>query len=87
MTQKTTCFIGDDICLTIMVHVVKIIEIVGASEKDWTDAAQVALDEAKKTLHGITGLEVVDMTAKVDPNTSKITSYRATVKIAFEIEH
>jgi len=48
MIRKTTCFIEDDICLTIMVHVVKIIEIVGTSEKDWTDAAQVALDEAKK---------------------------------------
>ncbi len=87
MTRKTTYFIGDDICLTIMVDVVNIIEIVGNSEKDWTDAAQVALDEAKKTLHGITGLEIVDMTAKVDPTTSKITSYRATVKIAFLIEH
>jgi flavin-binding protein dodecin len=70
-----------------MVHVAKIIEIVGSSEKDWTDAAQVALDEAKKTVHGITGLEVVDMTAKVDPNLSKITSYRVAVKIAFGIEH
>ena len=70
-----------------MSHVVKIIEIVGSSEKDWTDAAQVALDEAKKTLHGITGLEIVDMTAKVDPNTSQITHYRATVKIAFTVEH
>ena len=70
-----------------MVHVAKIIEIVGSSEKDWTDAAQVALDEAKKTIHGITGLEIVDMTAKVDPNTSQITSYRVTVKIAFAVEH
>ena len=85
--MQNPCFIGNDISLTTMVHVAKIIEIVGSSEKDWTDAAQVALDEAKKTVHGITGLEVVDMTAKVDSNTSKITSYRVTVKIAFGIEH
>ena len=71
----------------IMTHVAEVIEIVGNSEKDWTDAAQVALDEAKKTIHGITGLEIVDMTAKVDPNTSQITSYRVTVKIAFAVEH
>ena len=70
-----------------MTHVAEVIEIVGNSEKDWTDAAQVALDEAKKTIHGITGLEIVDMTAKVDPNTSQITSYRVTVKIAFAVEH
>ena len=71
----------------IMTHVAEVIEIVGNSEKDWTDAAQVALDEAKKTIHGITGLEIVDMTAKVDPNTSQITSYRVTVKIVFAVEH
>ncbi len=70
-----------------MTHVAEVIEIVGNSEKDWTDAAQVALDEAKKTIRGITGLEIVDMTAKVDPNTSQITSYRVTVKIAFAVEH
>jgi dodecin len=31
-----------------MVHVAKIIEIVGSSDKGWEDAAQVAVDEAKK---------------------------------------
>jgi flavin-binding protein dodecin len=70
-----------------MVHVAKIIEIIGSSDKGWEDAAQVAIDEAKKTIHGITGLEITDMTAKADPNTSKITQYRAAVKIAFGVEH
>lgn len=70
-----------------MAHVAKIIEIIGGSEKGWEDAAQVAIDEARKTIHGITGIEVVDMTAKVDPTTSQITQYRACVKIAFGIEH
>ena len=66
-----------------MSHVAKIIAIVGSSEKGWSEAAQVALDEAHKTVHGITGLEVTDMTAKVDPQTGKISSYRVIVKIAF----
>ena len=70
-----------------MVHVAKIIEIIGSSDKGWEDAAQVAVDEAKKTIHGITGLEITDMTAKVNPNTGRITHYRAAVKIAFGIEH
>jgi dodecin len=52
-----------------MVHVTKIVQIIGSSDKGWEDAAQVALDEAKKIIHGITGLEITDMTAKVDPNT------------------
>jgi flavin-binding protein dodecin len=37
-----------------MTDVAKIIEIVGSSDKGWQDAAQAALDEAKKTIHGIT---------------------------------
>jgi dodecin len=70
-----------------MTHVAKIIEIVGSSDKGWEDAAQAAINEARKTIHGITGLEVTDMTAKVDPGTGNIAQYRATVKIAFGVEH
>jgi dodecin len=70
-----------------MTHIAKVIEIIGNSDKSWQDAAQVALDEAKKTIHGITGIEVGDMTAKVDPNSGNITEYHTTVKIAFAVEH
>ena len=70
-----------------MTHVAKIIEIVGSSDKGWQDAAQAALDEAKKTVHGITGVEVGDMTAKVDPSSGNITEVHTTVKIAFGVEH
>ena len=55
-----------------MTDIAKIVELVGASEKGWSEAAQAALDEAKKTITGITGLEVVDKTAKVDPASGKI---------------
>ena len=44
-----------------MTHVAKIIDIVGSSDKSWEDAAQVALAEATKTIHGITGIELTDM--------------------------
>jgi dodecin len=70
-----------------MTHIAKVLEVIGNSEKSWQDAAQVALDEAKKTIHGITGVEVGDMTAKVDPNTGNITEYHTAVKIAFGVEH
>ena len=70
-----------------MTHIAKVIEIIGNSDKSWQDAAQVELDEAKKTIHGITGIEVGDMTAKVDPNSGNITEYHTTVKIAFAVEH
>jgi dodecin len=70
-----------------MTNVAKIIDLVGSSGKSWQDAAQAALNEAKKTIHGITGIEVGDMTAKVDPNNGNITEYHTAVKIAFGVEH
>ena len=84
---RSSILIWEAIPLDIMTHVAKIVEIIGSSDKGWEEAAQVALDEAKKTIHGITGLEVTDMTAKVDPNSGKISQYRAAVKISFGIEH
>jgi flavin-binding protein dodecin len=70
-----------------MTHVAKIIEIVGTSDESWQDAAQAALNEAKKTIHGITGIEVGDMTAKIDSNSGNITEYHTAIKIAFGVEH
>jgi flavin-binding protein dodecin len=70
-----------------LTHVADIIELIGNSTKGWNDATQVALDEAKKTIHGITGIEVTDMTAKVDPNSGKISEYRACIKLSFGVEH
>jgi flavin-binding protein dodecin len=45
---------------------------VGTSPQGWTEAAQTALDVAHKTLRGITGLEVNDITASVDPDSGSI---------------
>jgi flavin-binding protein dodecin len=70
-----------------MTHVAKIIEIVGSSDKSWQDAVQAALKEAKKTIHGITGVEIGDMAAKVDPNTGNITEYHTAIKLAFGVKH
>ena len=69
-----------------MANVAKIIELVGTSNAGWTEAAQTALEEANKTIKGITGLEVHDVTASVDPATGKIKEYKVSVKIAFGVE-
>lgn len=71
---------------TWIMSVAKIIEIVGSSEVGWEDAAQKAVDEAKKTLRGIHGLEIVDMTASVDKESGKIKKFKSGVKIAFSVE-
>ena len=64
----------------------KVIEIIGSSDQGWEAAAQVALDEAKKTIHGIHGLEVLGMTAAVDSNSGKITNYKTSIKVSFAVE-
>jgi flavin-binding protein dodecin len=69
-----------------MTLIANVIELVGSSDKSWEDAAQVALTEATRTIHGITGIELTDMTARVDPNTGKITEYHSTVRIAFGVD-
>ena len=69
-----------------MTRIAKVLEVIGNSDKSWQDAAHAALDEAKKTVHGITGIEITDMTAKEDSNTGNITEYHTAVKIAFGVE-
>ena len=64
--------------------VVKIIELVGTSEKSWEDAVRQAVKEAAKTVRNIVGVNVVGFTAKVKDG--EITEYRANVKIAFIVE-
>jgi flavin-binding protein dodecin len=70
-----------------MTHVAEVVEIVGSSNKSWEDAARVALNEAAKTIRGITGMELTDMTSRVDPSTGNITEYHSTIKLAFGVEH
>jgi flavin-binding protein dodecin len=60
---------------------VKVIEIIGTSATSWEDAANSAIAEAAETVKGITGLEVIAQTAKVEDNS--IAEFRTTVKIAF----
>ena len=64
--------------------VIKVLELVGTSSQSWSDAAKQAVEEASKTLRGITGVDVVNSTAQVKDG--KIAEYHVTVKIAFEIE-
>ena len=70
-----------------MTHVAEVVEIVGSSNKSWEDAARVALNEAAKTIRGITGIELTDMTSRVDLSTGNITEYHSTIKLAFGVEH
>ena len=63
---------------------IKVVEIVGVSEKSWHDAVNNALTEASKTVRGITGIDVLHTTAKVEQD--RIVEYHANVKLAFKVE-
>jgi flavin-binding protein dodecin len=67
-----------------MADVAKVVTIIGSSAESFAKAADVAVQEAAKTLRGITGAQVVSMSAEVEGD--RISMYRTTVNIAFAIE-
>ena len=64
--------------------VVKIIELVGVSSESFSGAVRNAVSEASKTIRGITGVDVIQSSAKVKDGS--ITEYHVHVKIAFALE-
>lgn len=64
--------------------VVRVIELVGVSNKSFSDAAQQAVERASRTLRHITGLDVVKSSAVIKDG--KITEYHVDVKLAFVVE-
>ena len=67
-----------------MANVAKVVTIIGSSPESFAKAADVAVQEAAKTLRGITGADVISMSAEVEGD--RISMYRTTVNIAFAIE-
>jgi len=67
-----------------MAQVAKVVTIIGSSPESFAKAADAAVQEAGKTLRGITGADVLSMSAVVEND--KISVYRTTVNIAFAIE-
>lgn len=67
-----------------MADVAKVVTIIGSSPESFAKAADAAVQEAAKTLRGITGADVVSMSAVVEGD--HITTYRTTVNVAFGVE-
>ena len=67
-----------------MADVAKVVTIIGQSPEGFAEAANVAVQEAARTLRGITGADVISMSAEVEGD--RISMYRTTVNIAFAIE-
>jgi flavin-binding protein dodecin len=62
----------------------KIIDIVGTSEKSFSDAAKNGVMEAAKTVNNIRRAEATKFDMKIVND--KVVLYRAELNIAFEIE-
>jgi dodecin len=70
-----------------MADVVKVITIIGSSPQSFAKAADEAVRTAQKTIRNITGVDVISMSATVDPNPGGIKEYRTTVNVGFVVEN
>jgi len=63
----------------------KVIEVVGISKESFAKAAENAVVEAAKTIHGLKWARVAEFEMELDGK--KITQFRATTRIYFNVEH
>ncbi len=63
----------------------KVIDIVGVSRESFTKAAENAVAEAAKTVRALKWARVSELEMELEG--AKITEYRATTKIYFDVEH
>ena len=64
--------------------VIKVVEVIGVSKKSFDDAVAQAVKKASQSIKGITGVEVIKQSAKVEAG--KIVQYKANVKLAFAVK-
>lgn len=64
--------------------VVKVIELIGTSEKGFDDAVEQIVRRATETLRGVSGVDVVSHKMVIRDN--KVTEYRVVAKVAFGLE-
>ena len=67
-----------------MAKIVKVIELMSESQKNWEDATQNVVKEAAKTLRNIRSVYIKEFTLAVDND--KVASYRVNAKVTFEME-
>ncbi|MFO7977147.1 MAG: dodecin family protein [Bacteroidales bacterium] len=64
--------------------IVKVIEVIGTSDRGFTEATQNAVEEASKSVKNIKSIFIKYMNANVENN--KIVSYAVNAKISFEVK-
>ena len=63
---------------------VKVIELLAESEKNWEDAVNNAIQDASRTVKNIKSVYVKEFQAVVDNN--QVSKYRVNVKLSFLVE-
>jgi flavin-binding protein dodecin len=63
----------------------KVIDIVGVSKESFAKAAANAVEEAAKTVRGMKWARMSEFEMELDGK--KITQYRTTARIYFDVEH
>jgi len=63
---------------------IRVTELVGVSNKSWSDAARQAVERASKGIPHITGVDVLHSTAVV--REGKIVEYHVDLKVAYVVE-
>lgn len=64
--------------------VVKVIELLAESEQSWEDAARKALEEASKSLRGVSSIYIKEFQAVVEND--RIRAFRVNAKVSFLLE-
>ncbi|TAM87577.1 dodecin domain-containing protein [bacterium] len=67
-----------------MSNVLKVLELLAASDKSWEDAAAQAVKKASETLHNVKSIYIENFEAKVDDE--KIVEYRINAKVTFLLD-
>jgi hypothetical protein len=64
--------------------VVNVIELLGESEQGWEDASRKVVEEATRTLRGVTSVWIKEFQATVEND--RVKNFRVTAKVSFVME-
>ena len=67
-----------------MAGIFKVTEVVGTSQESFAEAVRAAVDEAAKTVRGMSWFEVVEQRGRIDKG--KVAEFQVTIKIGFKLE-
>lgn len=83
-TKELERAIGLDTSVVDVDTVVKVIEVIGTSDRSFDDAIATAVKTASRSLRNLTGADVKHMTVGI--REGKIAQYKVDLKLAFALE-